>query len=487
MKIYNTLSGQKEEFQPANPPNVLFYNCGPTVYDTFHIGNARNFVVADTIRRYLEYRGYRVRFIQNLTDVDDKIIARANEEGITPAEVAEKYTRVFYDQCRRLGVRRAEMHPRATESIPQMIALIQTLMKKDHAYAVGGDVYFSVRSFAGYGQLSGKNVDDLREGARVDVDERKKDPLDFALWKAAKPGEPSWDSPWGPGRPGWHIECSAMATSHLAETIDIHSGGADLIFPHHENERAQSEAATGLPFVKYWVHNGFLNINSQKMSKSLGNFFTISQVLEKYDPLTVKFFLLSAHYRHPLDFNEENLQNARAACRRILDALETSAKVASMTGLTVSRLEAPEEEKEKWVAFRRAFEDAMDDDFNTAVAQAVLHEIASALHEAVKKCGDAKSENEMRPALAAIKMHSMLIRELLDILGLEPDLGASAEDASPRIVDELLALLIELRRLAREKKDYQAADLIRNGLANAGIVLEDRPQGTIWKRKEQDA
>jgi len=278
-----------------------------------------------------------------------------------------------------------------------------------------------------------------------------------------------------------------MATSHLAETIDIHSGGADLIFPHHENERAQSEAATGLPFVKYWVHNGFLNINSQKMSKSLGNFFTISQVLEKYDPLTVKFFLLSAHYRHPLDFNEENLQNARAACRRILDALETSAKVASMTGLTVSRLEAPEEEKEKWVAFRRAFEDAMDDDFNTAVAQAVLHEIASALHEAVKKCGDAKSENEMRPALAAIKMHSMLIRELLDILGLEPDLGASAEDASPHIVDELLALLIELRRLAREKKDYQAADLIRNGLANAGIVLEDRPQGTIWKRKEQDA
>jgi len=485
----------KEEFAPISPPHVLFYNCGPTVYDYFHLGNARNFVVADIIRRHLEYRGYKVRFVQNITDIDDKIIKRANEEGIPASEVAEKYTKVFFEQCRALGIRRADLHPKATENIPQMHDLIKKLIDKGHAYVLDGDVYFSVRSFPTYGQLSGRNIDELLEGARVEVDERKRDPLDFALWKAAKPGEPAWDSPWGQGRPGWHIECSAMSLAHLGESIDIHSGGTDLIFPHHENERAQSEAATGKTFVKYWVHNGFLNINTQKMSKSLGNFFTIDQVLAHYDPLTVKFFLLSAHYRHPLDYNEENMENARNSSRRILDALDTVDKLLALESVeftsafakasaNLRETEAQEDIKEKWVQFRRLYEDAMDDDFNTARALSTLHDIVTEIHEVRKSVGNSSEDDEQkRPLFAGLKLYRNILLEFLHLLGLAPALAERGAGTEGEVVERLMQILIDVRQMARENKEFKMADEIRDRLSTMGISLEDHPQGTIWKRK----
>jgi len=474
----------KEEFVPLNPPHVLFYNCGPTVYDYFHLGNARNFVVADIIRRHLEYRGYKVRFVQNITDIDDKIIKRANEEGIPASEVAEKYTKVFFEQCRALGIRRADLYPKATENIPQMLDLIKRLIDKGHAYVSDGDVYFSVRSFPTYGQLSGKNIDELLEGARVEVDERKKDPLDFALWKNAKPGEPAWDSPWGQGRPGWHIECSAMSLAHLGESIDIHSGGTDLIFPHHENERAQSEAATGKTFVKYWVHNGFLNINTQKMSKSLGNFFTIDQVLAHYDPLTVKFFLLSAHYRHPLDYNEENMETALNSSRRILDALDTVDKLLALESVEFIETEASEAIKGKWVQFRREYEDAMDDDFNTARALSILHDIVTEIHEVRKSISNSsENDNQKRPLFAGLKLYRNMLLEFLHLLGLDPALAERGAGVEGEMVEQLMQILIDVRQMARENKEFKMADEIRDRLSAMGISLEDHPQGTIWKRK----
>jgi cysteinyl-tRNA synthetase len=484
VKIYNTITRAKEEFKPLDPPHVLMYNCGPTVYDYFHIGNARNFVVADTIRRYLEYRGFKVRFVQNITDIEDKIINRANKEGVSAQEIATKYTKIFFDKCRLLGIRRANLHPKATETIPQMLELIKTLIKKGNAYEVDGDVYFSVRSFPSYGSLSGKNLEELQEGARVEVDARKKDPLDFALWKASKPGEPSWQSPWGSGRPGWHIECSAMSMAFLGESIDIHSGGADLVFPHHENERAQSEAATGKPFVKYWVHNGYLNINSEKMSKSLGNFFTIDQVLERFDPLTLKFFLLSAHYRHPLDFNEENLKAAENSATRVLDALETVDKLFELERISVSEKEALESHKEKWIMFRRYFEDAMDDDFNTAKALSILHDIVSSIHELRTEINNAQTDPDQKMSLmAAMKLYRSLILEMLDILGLDPALGKRSQNLQGEALEPLMKILIDAREKARKEKAFAIADEIRNRLLEIGIVLEDHPQGTIWKNK----
>lgn len=482
MQIYNTLTRQKEEFNPADPPNVLFYNCGPTVYDYFHIGNARNFVIADTIRRYLAYRGYKVTFVQNLTDVDDKIIKKANEEGVSASEIADKYTKIFFEQCNALGIQPADQHPKATESIHQMQEMIKTLIDKGHAYEVEGDVYFSVRSFPGYGELSHKNPDDLREGARVEVNAKKKDPLDFALWKAAKPGEPSWDSPWGKGRPGWHIECSAMATSRLAETIDIHSGGVDLIFPHHENERAQSQAATGKPFVKYWLHNGFLNIDSRKMSKSLGNFFTINEVLDKYDPLTVKFFLLSAHYRHPLDFTEENMEAAKSASRRILDSLATADKVLQLEPVGADETPAAPEDTEKGKSLRDSFKESMDDDFNTARALGVIHDVATSLHEVISRLEETQEKKSKKIFASSIIMYRDLLKEMLGILGLDPSLSAD-EVSSNEMSGKLIELLIELRSTLRDKKEYALADKIRDRLDDLGIILEDRPQGTIWKKR----
>jgi cysteinyl-tRNA synthetase len=484
LKVYNTFSRSREKFKPINPPDVLMYNCGPTVYDYFHIGNARNFIFADTVRRYLEYRGYNVKFVQNLTDVDDKIIKRANEEGVTVKEIAEKYTKIFFEQCKILGIKPADIYPKATEAIPQMQEMILKLIKKGHAYQVDGDVYFSVRSYKDYCKLSGKNIDDLIEGARVDVNSRKKDPLDFALWKAAKPGEPSWESPWGKGRPGWHIECSAMATHFLGDSIDIHSGGVDLVFPHHENERAQSECSTGKPFVKYWLHNGFLNIDSQKMSKSLGNFFTIDQILEKYEPLYVKFFLLSAHYRHPLDLTSENLDSAKSAACRILDGLNTAEKIIKLENLKTGEKNASEKAKEKWIMFRRVFEDAMDDDFNTAKSLGVLHDIVSKIHEHIKAMRKMVPGSEERiSSISAVEIFRSLLIELLEILGLDPDLGKDEKNTDDDFTDGLVQILISLRKKAREKKDFEIADEIRNSLDDLGVVLEDHPQGTIWKIK----
>ena len=483
MKIYNTRTGEKEEFQPLNPPEALMYNCGPTVYDYFHIGNARNFVMADTVRRYLEYRGYKVKFIQNLTDIDDKIIKKANEEKISSREVAEKYTRIFFEQCRVLGVRRADKHPKATETIEEMQEIIKGLIDKGHAYEKEGDVFFNVRSFEGYGELSGKNIDELKEGARIQVDERKNDPLDFALWKRSKPGEPSWDSPWGPGRPGWHIECSAMAITHLGRTIDIHYGGTDLVFPHNENERAQSEAYTGQTFVKYWLHNGFLKIDSRKMSKSLGNFFTINEVLEKFDPLTVKFFLLSAHYRHPLDFNEENMEVAKRASRRITDAVQTVEKLIELEDEGFSDDDVSADMSDQCSDFRRAFETAMDDDFNTAKALGVLHDIVSSIHEYRNGLEKEQVIEKKRSIYAALSQLKSLLLQLLDILGLDPALAEKEDFSDDKTSGELIRLLIDVRNMARKNKQFQMADEIRDRLDGMGILLEDHPQGTIWKKK----
>jgi cysteinyl-tRNA synthetase len=485
LKIYNTLTRRKEEFVPLNPPTVRMYNCGPTVYDYFHIGNARNFVIADVIRRYLRFKGYQVQFVQNITDIDDKIINKARAEGCTTEEIAQKYTCVYFEQADRLAIQRADLHPKATDHIPQMLTLISTLLDRGHAYVVDGDVFFRISSYTSYGALSGKNPDDLLEGARVEVDPRKENPLDFALWKASKEDEPSWESPWGAGRPGWHIECSVMAMEHLSKTIDIHSGGADLIFPHHENERAQSESATGQPFVRYWLHNGFLNINKEKMSKSLGNFFTIDQVLERYDPATVRLFLLSAHYRHPLDFSDENLQEAESACQRITDCLVTIDKLINLWKANaqseVTRTEPPSGLTARGQRFSEAFCEVMDDDFNTARAQSVIFDLVADINLQRKELPDVLPTSLLDERYVTLAHCAKVLEELLSILGLQitgPRLVAHDD-----MTERLIALLIRIRSMARERKHWDVADTIRQRLQDMGIHLEDHPQGTIWKKQ----
>jgi len=449
LKIYNTLTRRKDEFQPLNPPRVAFYNCGPTVYDYSHIGNARNFVLADLIRRYLRFRGYEVKFVQNITDLDDKIIKRANAEGRPTTEIVEQFTRAYFEHIAALGVERADLCPRATEHIPQMIAFIQRLIDRGFAYAVDGDVFYRVGRFEGYGKLSGKKLEDLREGERVEVDPRKENPMDFALWKAAKPGEPTWESPWGPGRPGWHIECSVMAMTHLGETVDIHSGGSDLVFPHHENEIAQSEAATGKPFVRYWIHNAFLNIGGEKMSKSLGNIVTMDQVLAKYPPMVVRYFFLSAHYRQPMDYGPESLEESRKALDRLVRGLETIGKVLALTspaGETLSK-PATKEDDEALAAIRERFCEYMDDDFNTPRALSVLFDAVASLHEKRKQFDNPKDGIRMRAyARAAVA----LIRELGGVLGLDfiGDAGALRVDL---LVDTIRAVLRELSDMQEEE------------------------------------
>lgn len=372
MQLYNTMHRKKEELIPIHPGKIGMYACGPTVYNYFHIGNARPFIVFDTLRRYLEYQGYEVTFVQNFTDIDDKMIRRANEEGVTVKELGDRFIKEYYTDADALGVERATVNPRATEHIGDIIHLVETLIEKGHAYAAeNGDVYFSVRSFSGYGKLSGQNIDDLENGARVDPTEQKRDPLDFALWKGEKPGEPSWDSPWGKGRPGWHIECSAMSMSILGETFDIHGGGQDLIFPHHENEIAQSEAATGKPFANYWMHNGYINVDNQKMSKSLGNFFTVRDISKEFDLEAVRMFMLSVHYRNPVNFSRELIQQAETALERLRTARERLEEA--------QRVEATPEDAaylKELDTIRSRFEAAMDDDLNTADAIGVLFDLA---------------------------------------------------------------------------------------------------------------
>lgn len=495
LQLYNTFTRSLEPFVPLDPAGrkVTFYNCGPTVYGPFHVGNARNYIVADVLRRWLEHIGYQVRFVQNITDVDDKIIARATEEKRSTDAVAEDYTRMFFDHAGRLGVRRADVHPKATEFIPDMIAMIGRLIEKKHAYtSPDGSVWFNVESFSRYGELSKKPLEELREGERVVAAQQqlKRHPGDFALWKASKPGEPSWPSPWGPGRPGWHIECSCMATALLGETIDIHMGGVDLVFPHHENERAQSECATEKAFVRYWIHNGFLNVRDDrtgeeaKMSKSLGNFFRIDEVLERYDALTVRHFLISAQYRSPLTFSEGNLKASKAAVRRIVDALRRAERLLGNAGgdEPIEKYLPELSTRDRFEALRAEFSNAMNDDLNTPVALGAVFGAVQELNRAMDEVERPTVDASDSSSAITVRVWQRLLRdEFLKVLGLDPVLAADDQPADA-LVPALLELLIAVRAEARKRKLYDLADLVRTQLQANGITLEDTPSGTVWKR-----
>lgn len=468
MKIYNTLSKRKEEFVPLEEGKVKMYVCGPTVYNLIHIGNARPMIVFDTVRRYMEHRGYEVNYVSNFTDVDDRIIKKAIEEGVEASVISERYIAECKKDMQALNVRPATTHPKATEEICGMLDMIGTLIEKDHAYvAEDGTVYFRTRSFKGYGKLSHKNLDDLQGGNRsllVSGEDQKEDPLDFVLWKPKKDGEPYWESPWCKGRPGWHIECSVMSKRYLGEEIDIHAGGEDLIFPHHENEIAQSEATNGKPFAKYWMHNAFLNIDNRKMSKSAGNFFTVRDILEKYDPQILRFFMLSAHYRSPLNFSAELMEAAGNGYERIVTS------VSNLNYLLENAVSDTISEDEKKLAeeaqgFISKFDEAMDDDFNTADAIAAIFELV----KFVNTNTDAKSSREF---LQSLKEEIVM---LSDILGL-------IVEKKQEMLDDDIEALIEERQAARKAKNFQRADEIRNELLNRGIILEDTREGVKWKR-----
>lgn len=469
MKLYNTLTRKKEEFKPLDEKEVKMYSCGPTVYNYFHIGNARPFIIFDTLRRYLEYRGYNVKFVQNFTDIDDKMIKRANEEGITVKELAEKYINEYFVDAEGLGIKKATIHPRATENIDAIIEIISTLMDKGFAYVVDGDVYFDTKKFKDYGKLSHQKLDDLESGARIDVDERKRDPMDFALWKAQKPGEPAWDSPWGKGRPGWHIECSAMANRYLGQTIDIHSGGQDLIFPHHENEIAQSEAANGKPFARFWLHNGFINVNNEKMSKSAGNFFTVRDIAQKFDYEVIRFFMLSAHYRSPINFSQELLMQAENGLERIYNCIENLKYMAENAKSEVTDQDSETKLKERMLNFKNKFIDAMDDDLNTADAIAAIFEMVKDINSSIRP--------ETNISKETIIFCSDLLKELAGVLGI---LRKVKDDDT---IDPEIQELIDKRQQARKEKNWKLADEIRDKLKEMGIILEDTPQGVKVKKE----
>lgn len=462
MKIYNTLTRKKEEFVPIEEGKVSMYVCGPTVYNYFHIGNARPFVVFDTMRKYLEYRGYKVKYVQNFTDVDDKIINRAKEEGLTAGEVSEKYIDEYYKDAAALNIKKATVHPKVTETISDIIKFIQDLIDLGYAYESDGDVYYRARKFEGYGKLSGKNIDDLISGARIAVGEKKEDPLDFALWKARKEdSEIAWESPWGMGRPGWHIECSTMSKKYLGDTIDIHAGGQDLQFPHHENEIAQSEAHSGKPFAHYWMHNGYINIDGIKMSKSLGNFRTVRDLLGAYDGEVLRFLILSGQYRGPIDFGEEILTQSQNGLNRMRNAKSNLKHLIATGSGTMTR-----EEKETLAGFdrfREKFIEVMDDDLNTADAISVIFELITAVNTAVK---DGASKEFAQKCLD-------LLMELATILGLlQQDPEAEVTEVDPEI-----QALIDERQAARKAKNFARADEIRDQLKAKGITLKDTPQG----------
>ncbi len=475
MKLFNTLTRGKEEFIPLEPGKVRMYSCGPTVYNYFHIGNARPFIVFDTLRRYLRYRGYDVTFVQNFTDIDDRMIKMSNEAGMSLRDFADRYIAEYWTDARGLGIEAADVHPRATESMPEIIELIGKLVEKGHAYEIDGDVYFDARSFEGYGKLSHYNLEELEAGARIGVDERKKDAMDFALWKARKPGEPAWESPWGMGRPGWHIECSAMASRHLGETIDIHSGGLDLIFPHHENEIAQSEAASGKPFARYWLHNGFINVNNEKMSKSLGNFFTVRDIVAKFDYEVVRFFMLSAHYRSPINFSDDLLEAARNGLDRLYECRDNLrfllGKAQPGTGADAG---TPETHAQGGVfaEYRDRFITAMEDDVNTADAIAALFDLVRALNTAAAEYTRGQDVDTGLRDLADGLALLCELAGLLGLLGREQDALAAEVEA-----------LIEQRQIARKQKNWAESDRIRDQLKEMGIELKDTPQGVQWSRK----
>lgn len=463
MKIFNTMSRKKEDFVPMVPGEVKIYSCGPTVYNYFHIGNARPFIIFDILRRYLEYRGYKVTFVQNFTDVDDKIIKKAKEEGITEKEVADKYIQEYFKDAQGLGIRKADHHPRVTELIPDIINVVKRIEDNGFAYEVDGDVYFDTAKFNEYGKLSKQNLEELEAGARVDVGEVKRNPMDFALWKSQKPGEPAWESPWGLGRPGWHIECSAMAMKYLGETIDIHSGGQDLIFPHHENEVAQSEAATGKPFARYWMHNGFININNEKMSKSLNNFFTVRDISGMYDLEVVRLFMISSHYRSPINFSKDLLDSIKSSLERLYIAK------SNLMHLLENAEDNPESQedkdlKAKLLAHKESFIAAMDDDLNTADAVSAIFDLVRDVNSNINE-GSSKD---------LVKFAFDLYMELAGVLGI---LNKKEES-----LDDEIEKLIEERQQARKDRNWTLADKIRDDLKDKGIILEDTPQGVKWRR-----
>ena len=467
MKLYNTLTKKKEEFVPLEPGKVKMYVCGPTVYNFIHIGNARPMIVFDTARRYMEHKGYEVNYVSNFTDVDDKIIAKANEEGVSSKEVSERYIKECQKDMAGMNVKPATTHPKATEEIGGMVEMISTLMEKGYAYNVNGTVYFRTRKFSEYGKLSHKNLDDLRSGGRsllVTGEDQKEDPLDFVLWKPKKEGEPSWPSPWSDGRPGWHIECSVMSKKYLGEEIDIHAGGEDLIFPHHENEIAQSECCNGVPFARYWLHTAFLNIDNRKMSKSLGNFFTVREIGEKYDLQVLRLFMLSAHYRSPLNFSAELMEASRNSLERIQNAVGNLNHLLA----NASAEELTEEEKElvsQLSSYEEKFDAAMDDDLNTADALAAIFEL-------VRFANTHAGEESSKAFLSALKEK---IVSLSDVLGL-------IAEKKEEMLDADIEALIEERQAARKARNFARADEIRNELLSKGIVLEDTREGVKWKR-----
>jgi len=489
LRIYNSLTKKKEEFTPLQEGKVRMYVCGVTVYDRCHIGHARAAVVFDVIFRFLRHLGYEVAYVRNYTDVDDKIIRRANLEGVSSQKLAERYIREYEEDMQALDVERPTHEPRATENIPQIIALIQKLLDKGFAYTVDGDVYFSVEKFPSYGKLSGRDLEEMRAGTRVEVDERKDNPLDFALWKSSKPGEPEWDSPWGKGRPGWHIECSAMSQRYLGESFDIHGGGKDLIFPHHENEIAQSEAATGQPFVRFWVHNGFVNIDQEKMSKSLGNILAIRDLLKEHHPEVLRLFLLSNHYRSPVDFSLQHMAEARGSLDRFYSALqgmgEFLAGSRQIIPLSPKTLRGVAREVYKKVsAAKEKFLEAMEDDFNTALALGHLHDLTRFLNRVLGDKGLRKD-----PAAPALLMAGRnLLWESGKILGLFQQPPAEYFDSQRKrylqakgLQEKEIQDLIAKREAARKAKDWARADEIRAQAASSGIVLEDGPTGTTWR------
>ncbi len=475
IRLYNTLKGKKEIFVPKEPGMVRMYVCGPTVYDSCHIGHARSVVVFDVIARYFRSRGFEVTYVRNFTDIDDKIIQRAAQLGIDPKDLAEKYIHEFHQDMDALKVDRATFEPKATDHIPQIIRVIRLLMEKGYAYAVDGDIFFSITAFSGYGKLSGRKLEDMEAGARVDVDERKRNPFDFVLWKSAKPGEPFWESPWGAGRPGWHIECSAMSSEYLGQTFDIHGGGKDLVFPHHENEIAQSEAAFGQPFVNYWVHNGFVNINQEKMSKSLGNFLLIRDLLKEHHPEALRLFLLSSHYRSPIDFTPQHMEEAGAGLDKLYALMERTQTVLGTDDVGIQY-----EPGDHWARFC----EAMDNDFNTAQGIGVLFEAARQINRLMDET----------TAFVGNDFQQQLIRQLRDVRKIGAVLGILTE--SPKAYFEgrqarlqekkqvdaaAVDALVTERTAARIAKDWARADVIRRKLESMNVLLEDRPDGTVWK------
>jgi cysteinyl-tRNA synthetase len=462
IQLYNTMTRKKEVFEPIEPNKVKMYVCGPTVYNYIHIGNARPAIVFDTIRRYLEFRGYEVQYVSNFTDVDDKLIKAAKELGEDVPTIAERFIQAYFEDISALGCKKADVHPRVTENIDIIIEFIEQLIEKGYAYEADGDVYYKTREFAEYGKLSHQSIDELRAGARIEVGEKKKDPLDFALWKAAKEGEIAWDSPWGKGRPGWHIECSAMARKYLGDTIDIHAGGQDLTFPHHENEIAQSEALTGKVFAKYWLHNGYININNEKMSKSLGNFVLVHDIIKQIDPQVLRFFMLSVHYRHPINYSEELLESTKNGLERLKTSyFNLKHRLESSTNLTHN----DEQWLDKIKGYREAFIKEMDDDFNTANAIAVLFELSKQANLYLLE----KNTSE-----TVIQAFLTEFEQLFDVLGLTLQ--------EEQLLDEEIEALIQKRIEARKNRNFALADQIRDELRAKNIILEDTPQGTRWKR-----